>query len=161
MLYVENKILHNSFALSVACKRMRNQGKRVVLTTGAFDVVHKGHVKYMLKAKENGDFLVVGINTDNFIKKLKGEHRPINHEKDRAFVVAAFGFVDAVYIFENRNHIVEHVKPDIFVMSNSSHGKPSDRQEQQDLVKKYGGRVLILDPMSDIHTTDIIRQMKV
>ena len=160
VLEIESKMVRDPSFLATTCQKLREEGKRIVLTTGVYDIIHKGHVKYLLTGKKMGDFLVVGINTDRFVRELKGSDRPINCEEDRAFVVASFGFVDLVYIFHDRSEIVNLVRPNTFVMSNTSHAKPESRKRQQDIVRRYGGEIVILEKMADIHTSDIVERLR-
>ena len=81
-------------------KELKSQNKKIVFTNGCFDILHIGHVKYLQKSAEFGDILIVGLNSDSSVKKLKGESRPINNEIDRAMVLCALRVVDYVVIFE-------------------------------------------------------------
>ncbi|QCD52061.1 D-glycero-beta-D-manno-heptose-7-phosphate kinase [Campylobacter sp. RM16192] len=103
-----------------------NRGKkRLVFTNGCFDILHKGHAKYLAKAREFGDILVVGLNSDRSVRELKGESRPINSEDDRAFILAALGVVDYVVIFDELTpiNLISALKPDILVKGADYEGK--------------------------------------
>jgi len=141
------KIVSGLDQLSGVCERLKLEGRRIVLTTGAFDILHEGHLRYLEEARSFGDVLVVGINSDEFVRGLKGANRPIVKEKDRAFLVAGFGCVDYTVVFDDRLEIVEAVRPHMFVMFAQSHCKPHEgnRPWQQQIVKKNGGEVIVLD----------------
>ncbi len=160
MKAIEKKIL-NEEELKEACERTR-QDKRIVLTTGAFDLVHNGHIDYLIRAKAEGDILVVGINNDRFVKELKGEGRPIKPEDVRAYVIGAMFCVDFVHIFYDRLRIVKLVKPHVFVMSSTSHAKPDSlaRAPQQALVKKHGGEIKIFGTFSKHSSTRFVKKIK-
>lgn len=161
MRKAKDKVVTNQCQLSDICDQLRQDGKKIVLTTGAFDLLHEGHLRYLEEARDYGDALVVGINSDHFVKALKGQDRPIIDESARAFMIAGFSCVDFVHIFGNRLEIVRAVQPDIFVMFAQSHCKPheGDRPEQQRIVQENGGEVIILDePMSRRYTTTTIIQ---
>ena len=165
MKKAKDKVVADPCQLAGICDQLRNGGgKKVVLTTGAFDLMHEGHLRYLEEARSYGDVLVVGINDDNFVKNLKGQERPIIDENARAFMIAGFGCVDYVHIFGDRLEIVRAVRPNVFVMFAQSHCKPheGDRPEQQHIVRENGGEVIILDePMSRRYTTtSIIKKLK-
>lgn len=118
----ENKIK----SLDELSELLANRGKkRLVFTNGCFDILHAGHAKYLAKAREFGDILVVGLNSDSSVKRLKGESRPINGEQDRAFILAALGVVDYVVIFDEDTpiNLISALKPDILVKGADYEGK--------------------------------------
>jgi rfaE bifunctional protein nucleotidyltransferase chain/domain len=134
--------------------------KILVLTTGAYDIVHDGHPKYFQAAKEFGDVLIVGVNDDESIRKIKGEKRPILAEDIRLQVVAGFEWVDYAFIFSDDNSIADIVRPHVLVMSETSENGLDERKEQVAIIEQYGGVVKLLPPMSMIHTSDIIRKIQ-
>ncbi|HAR99527.1 MAG TPA: D-glycero-beta-D-manno-heptose 1-phosphate adenylyltransferase [Candidatus Moranbacteria bacterium] len=145
------------------CQAIKTNGcEKMVLTTGAFDVLHDGHFRYLNHAKSLGDVLVVGINDDDFVKKIKGPDRPYYNQQARALSLSEFDCVDMVYIFsfEEQVELIEIVEPKFFVMSESSHRKPTERKHQIDTVIKLGGKIVMLPPFSDIHSTDIIKELR-
>jgi rfaE bifunctional protein nucleotidyltransferase chain/domain len=97
--------------------QMRAQGQQIVLTNGCFDLLHVGHVRYLQAARQLGDVLVVGVNSDASVRSLKGPSRPINQENDRAEVLAALACVDQALIFTERSadHLIEAIHPDLYV----------------------------------------------
>ncbi len=113
---IHNKIINRSSIESYITDQKKSN-KKIVFTNGCFDVIHFGHVDYLSKARNLGDFLVIGLNSDASVKRLKGDSRPINEEHARAFVLAAMEFVDAVVVFEEDTpkNIIEDIIPDVLV----------------------------------------------
>ena len=112
-------------ALAGSVERLKNEGKRIVFTNGCFDILHLGHVKYLEKAKSFGDVLIVGVNSDASVRRLKGENRPVNPEYDRAYLLAALDAVDFVTIFDEDTpyELIEIVGPDVLVKGGDYKGK--------------------------------------
>ena len=98
-------------------KKIKEENKKIVFTNGCFDILHVGHVRYLSKAKKLGNILIVGLNSDKSVKKLKGDNRPINIFEDRATLLASLRFVDLVIIFEEKTpeNLIKKIKPDILV----------------------------------------------
>lgn len=134
------------------------KGKKVVFTNGCFDILHVGHVKYLQEAKAQGDLLVVGLNSDASVRKLKGETRPIQNESDRGEVMSALGCVDFVTIFteDTPENLIHLVKPDVLV-------KGGDWKVNQivgsDFVMSYGGEVKSLQFVQGKSTTNIVSKI--
>lgn len=105
--------------------RLKKEGKRVVFTNGCFDILHVGHVKYLQEAKSYGDILIVGLNSDSSVRKLKGPSRPVNTEADRAYILAALESVDYVVLFseETPHDLIKNIAPDILVKGGDYEGK--------------------------------------
>ncbi len=141
----------------VECER--EKGKRIVFTNGCFDIIHAGHVDYLEKAKALGDFLVVGLNSDESIKRIKGPCRPINPQEYRKRVLEALKPVDLVVIFEEDTpeRLIKEIKPDVLV-------KGGDWKIENivgaDFVMSYGGIVKTIDFVYDVSTTKIIEKIK-
>ena len=97
--------------------RLKARGKKVVFTNGCFDILHVGHIRYLKRAKKQGDFLVIGLNTDHSVKQIKGEERPIVPEKERAEVLSSLEFVDYVVLFDEPDPflLIEYLKPNVLV----------------------------------------------
>lgn len=137
----------------------KQEGKKIVFTNGCFDILHLGHVDYLEKAASKGDRLVVAINTDLSVKKLKGESRPINNEIARARLLAAMAFVDAVTFFSDDTplKLISSLKPNVLV-------KGSDYQISNivgaDIVLQNGGSVETIDLVEGYSTSQIIKQIK-
>ncbi len=145
-------------ALLKELKPLRKKGAKVVFTNGCFDIIHAGHVRYLKKAGSLGDILVVGLNSDESVRKIKGRKRPIVPQNERAEVVAALGFVDYVVIFNEPTplKIITEIKPDILV-------KGADWAAREivgaDVVKKGGGRISRIKLLKGRSTTNIIKRI--
>ena len=154
---IRDKIKTRDELISI-CNRLRKQGIKIGFTSGAFDLVHAGHVDFLEQAKLQCDRLIVGINTDQSIRRYKGNNRPIIPEKFRIKTVAALESVDFVFLFSERRNAqnIELLKPDFYF-------KAGDYQPSQltsgELIEKYGGQVKIIPVEDDISTTDIIERI--
>ncbi len=137
----------------------KKEGKKIVFTNGCFDIIHAGHVDYLEKAKSLGDILVVGLNSDESIKRIKGPERPINIQEHRKKVLEALKPVDLVIIFDEDTpeRLIKEIKPDVLV-------KGGDWKIENivgaDFVKSYGGEVKTIDFIYDISTTKIIQKAR-
>ncbi len=142
-------------------ERMRRQRsiwtfkeRRVVFTNGCFDILHLGHIEYLAKAAELGDELVIGLNSDSSVKKLKGHYRPINDERSRAMVMASLSFVAAVIVFDEETpyELIKLVQPDVLVKGN-------DYKKEQiagyDIVEGRGGQVVTIELTPGYSTSSI------
>lgn len=135
------------------------EGKKVVFTNGCFDVIHRGHVSYLAQARDLGDLLVLGLNSDSSVRRLKGPTRPVNDEESRALVLASLECVDYVVLFDEDTpyRLIDAVQPDILV-------KGGDYQIDQivgyDIVKARGGEVLTLPFVDGFSSTSIINRLK-
>lgn len=129
--------------LSKAVGEAKAAGKTVVFTNGCFDILHVGHIRYLQQARSRGDLLVVGVNTDDSVRKLKGPDRPINPENDRAEVLAALECVDYVTLFPEDTPIelIRAIRPDIHVKGGDY--APEELPEAE-VVRSYGGRVEVI-----------------
>ena len=151
----DNKIL-NRIALRQRVEEWRRAGERVTLANGGFDLLHVGHVRYLRAAKALGDRLVVAINSDESVRTLKGEGRPIMPAEERAEIVAALADVDAVVIFPELDvrAIIREIRPDIQAKGTDY---TADSVPERDAVTEYGGRVEIVGDAKNHSTTEIIR----
>jgi D-beta-D-heptose 7-phosphate kinase/D-beta-D-heptose 1-phosphate adenosyltransferase len=133
----------------------RGQGRTIVFTNGVFDILHAGHVYLLRQAKELGDVLVVGINSDRSVRRLKGRSRPINNEEDRLAVVAALDSVDHVVLFDEDTpvNLIRALRPDIHVKGGDY--RP-DTLPEASAVKEVGGRIVILPRIAGLSTTGVI-----
>ena len=133
-------------------------GKTVVFTNGCFDILHVGHVRYLQQARELGDVLVVGVNSDERVRRLKGDGRPLVAEDDRAEVIAAFGFVDYVCIFpeDTPTELIAYLQPDV-------HVKGGDYKEEEmpeaETVRSYGGTIALIPLVHGRSTTNIVMRI--
>jgi D-glycero-beta-D-manno-heptose 1-phosphate adenylyltransferase len=141
--------------LKIARESLRKKNKKVVFTNGVFDIIHRGHIEYLLKARELGDALVVGINSNSSVKRIKGEKKPIVDENDRAFIISNLNPVDYVCLFDDDTplNIITIILPDVLVKGadwsvNNMVGK--------DIVEKSGGKVMTIDFIPNRSTTSII-----
>ncbi|HEV7179065.1 MAG TPA: adenylyltransferase/cytidyltransferase family protein [Candidatus Baltobacteraceae bacterium] len=134
------------------------RGKRVVFTNGCFDVLHAGHVEYLAWARAQGDTLIVGLNTDDSVRALKGERRPIVPFADRAKLLCALRSVDAVVGFAQRTPevIIDRIKPDVFVKS--AQYREEDLPERT-VVRQHGGEIRLAPHVAGVSTTDIIAEI--
>lgn len=142
-----------------ACDAARAKGAAVVFTNGCFDVLHAGHVRYLTKARAMGDFLVIGLNSDASVRRLKGNGRPINTENDRAEVLDALRAVDAVTIFGEPTAaaLIEIVRPDVYVKGGDY---TLETLPEAKIVKEYGGRVEFVPLVEGRSTTNVIERIR-
>jgi len=145
-------------ALAAVCTRVKKAGKRVVFTNGCFDILHRGHVDYLTKAKALGDLLVVGVNGDDSVRRLKGPNRPIVNQDDRAAVLAALAAVDYVSLFDEDTpfELIRAIVPDVLV-------KGADWSVEaivgKDVVEAAGGTVQTLEFLPNRSTSSIIQKI--
>ena len=139
--------------------RSKNKDLKVVATNGCFDILHIGHIRSLQKAKTFGDILVIGVNSDSSVKKLKGKNRPITKENERTEVLAALACVDIVSIFneETALNFLELVKPNIYVKGGEYN---LDNLPEALLVRKLGGKTIQIPMIPVISTTNIIEKLK-
>ena len=140
------------------CEELRNKNKKVVFTNGCFDILHVGHVRYLKAAKDLGDVLIVGLNTDASVKKLKGNDRPINNEADRAEVLLALEAVDHVVFFgeQTAESLIEEVKPNIYVKGGDY---TLETLPEAKIVQSYGGHVEFIPMVAGRSTTNVINKI--
>ena len=138
---------------------MKKPGKKIVFTNGCFDILHKGHVTYLQKAKKLGDILVVGLNSDASVRRLKGPGRPLNSERDRALVLSALDCVDRVVVFneDTPEKLIHRIRPDVLV-------KGGDWKKKDiagaPFVESYGGKVRILPFVKGFSTTGLLAKIQ-
>jgi len=141
-----------------AVARLRAEGKKVVFTNGCFDILHVGHVRYLKKAKSYGDVLVVGLNSDRSVRRIKGEKRPILPQRERSEILAALEFVDYIVPFGEPDplRLIETLRPDVLVKGADW---PLDRIIGREVVKKIGGRVVRVPLVRGASSTGIIERI--
>lgn len=139
----------------------RRKHKKIVWTNGCFDLLHIGHIRYLQEAKKMGDLLILGLNSDESVRKLKGEGRPIQSQEERAEILSSLEFVDHIIIFPELSveRYLEHIKPDIFAKGASYNIKTLDQHERA-LVEKYGGEIRFIDLIDGKSTTNLISKIK-
>lgn len=155
---IENKIVTPE-VLAHLCAGWRVKGHKIVFTNGCFDLLHRGHIATLLAAAEAGDKVVVGLNTDVSVQQLKGPTRPVQQEDDRAFIMAAQAYVDAVVLFgeETPLELINAIQPDIIVKGGDY---TPESVVGKEVVAARGGKVVIVPLEADRSTTNIISKMK-
>ena len=154
----QRKILRRDTLLLTA-SQLKSAGKKIVFTNGCFDLFHTGHLHLLEEAKKLGDVLIVAINSDQSVKRLKGAQRPIFDENERAKIIAALGFVDYVVVFEEDTpfELIEELKPDIIVKGGDY---TVERVVGRDIVESHGGRVHIIPLLEGVSTSSLIEKIK-
>ncbi|MGM0612611.1 MAG: D-glycero-beta-D-manno-heptose 1-phosphate adenylyltransferase [Bacteroidota bacterium] len=155
---IQQKIIPWDQASTIATKA-KTSGKKIVFSNGCFDILHRGHVEYLSKAADFGDFLVIGLNSDNSVRRLKGENRPLNQQNSRALLLAAMQFVDYVVLFDEDTpyELIKAVQPDILVKGKDY--KAADIVGY-DIVTGQGGEVKTIDLVEGFSTSGIIEKIK-
>ena len=145
--------------IAAHCDRLRAAGKKIVFTNGCFDILHAGHVRYLNAARELGDHLIVGLNSDASVKMLKGESRPVNPQCDRAEVLSGLRAVDDVVIFDERTAeaVIAEVKPNVYVKGGDY---DLSTLPEAKVVQSYGGRVEFIKLVEGRSTTNIINRLR-
>jgi D-glycero-beta-D-manno-heptose 1-phosphate adenylyltransferase len=158
--YINSKVFveagkHLDWQLAV----WRFHDRRIVFTNGCFDILHLGHIDYLARAAAEGNLLIVGLNTDASVKKIKGGSRPVMDEQSRSMALAAIGFVDAVILFdaETPYELIKRVQPDVLVKGKDY--KPEDIVGA-DIVENKGGKVVTIDLVEGYATSAIIDKIK-
>lgn len=139
--------------------RMQFIGKKVVFTNGCFDVLHRGHFDYLQAAADLGDILIVGLNSDASVKRLKGENRPLNNQDDRAMALASLVYVDAVIIFDEDTplELITRVKPNVLTKGGDY---TIDTIVGASYVKDLGGEVVVIPFTEGYSTSSILEKIK-
>jgi len=137
--------------------KLRAEGKRIVFTNGCFDIIHLGHIRYLREAKSKGDILIVGLNSDESVRKIKGENRPIMGQEERAEILASLEMVDFVVIFEETvpDELIKLIKPDVHIKG-GDYRSPDELPEAK-LVRSLGGEVMIAKGVEGKSTSNIIK----
>jgi D-beta-D-heptose 7-phosphate kinase/D-beta-D-heptose 1-phosphate adenosyltransferase len=145
-------------ALTRELETCRQAGRRIVFTNGCFDLLHAGHIACLMEARAQGDVLVVGLNSDESVRRLKGPHRPINPERARAEVLAALATVDYVVLFEEFTplELIQSVRPDVLVKA-ADYAK--DQVVGADFVASYGGRLHLAALREGLSTTSLVKKL--
>lgn len=152
------KIVSRSEAFRLA-SREKEAGHRVVFANGGFDLLHAGHVRYLEAARGEGDWLVVAINSDASVSRSKGPGRPIVPAGERAEIVAALGCVDAVVVFEEDSPaaLLDEIRPDVHAKGTDY---TSESVPERDVVRRYGGRTVIVGDPKGHATTELIEKIR-
>ena len=140
-------------------EELKREGRRIVFTNGCFDLLHLGHVRYLKEAKEQGDALLIGLNSDKSVSALKGSGRPLVKEKDRAEILSALAAVDYIVIFDEMTpeRLIDKIIPHVLV-------KGGDWKKEEvvgrNTVEAHGGRVVIIPEIKGYSTTTLIKRVK-
>lgn len=152
--YISHKILDVE-TLRQRIQHWRAVGNKIVFTNGCFDILHLGHVELLAQCRTYGDYVILGLNSDASVKRLKGETRPINDQIARAAVLAALSFVDAVVIFDEDTplELIKIIQPDVLVKGGDYE---ADKVVGADVIRQRGGEVRIVPIVQGYSTTDLI-----
>jgi len=139
-------------------QKLKNEKQILIFTNGCFDIIHRGHIEYLNEAKKLGDFLLVAVNSDSSVKKIKGDNRPINSQQDRAVVLDNLKPVDGVIIFDEETpyELIKLIIPDVLVKGGDWEVKDI---VGSDVVLSHGGRVISLSYWDNYSTTAIIKKI--
>ncbi len=159
--------MHNSLENIIIKLHQIHQGEKIVFTNGVFDIIHRGHVDYLQKARDEGDILVVGLNSDESVKRLKGPKRPINCEEDRVFVLLGLKAVDYVFIFSEDTPLSPIIKiaPDVLVKGGDYDADETDQNSPKYIVGSKevatkGGKTITISFVEGKSTTGIINRIE-
>lgn len=157
MAQYNNTVFETAEAVLKYITPLKKNGKTVVTTNGCFDIIHAGHIQYLSEAASKGDILVVGINCDEVVKKLKGEGRPIQGQNERVAIVSALKMVDCVFIFteDDPRIFLKIIKPDIHVKG----GDYSEEILEKPVVEAHGGKISIVSFKEGYSTSEIINKI--
>jgi len=159
MMTIQEKVFKNTAAALTLIQQWKKEGFKIVFTNGCFDLIHIGHVLYLEDAKSLGDKLIVGLNSDASVSRLKGAHRPIKNEYNRSHILAALASVDAVIVFENDDPLtlIKDISPDILVKGGD--WRP-DQIVGSDFILSNGGEVRSLRFVEGYSTTKMEEKIK-
>jgi len=153
------KIIRSNEKLNSLLEKWSDQHDKIVFTNGCFDLVHKGHIDYLYKAAALGTKLMVGVNSDESVRAIKGESRPVQDESSRMHLLAAIEFVNAVVLFNDATpyNLIKKVRPDVLV-------KGADYKPEEivgyDILKSYGGEVVTIEYLDGYSSSAIIKKIK-
>ncbi len=157
--WIERKIISDRDTLLRQANTWRATGKKIVFTNGCFDILHHGHLDLLARAADMGNVLIVGLNTDASVKRLKGNDRPITHEQDRLFQLASLLCVDAVCLFDEDTpeQLIQTIRPDVLVKGGDY---SIDTIVGASFVTGYGGSVQVVPFVQGYSTTGLIANIK-
>jgi rfaE bifunctional protein nucleotidyltransferase chain/domain len=152
------KVIGNDDLVKVI-KDIKENKKTIVLTNGCFDILHIGHARYLEEAKKLGDYLFIGINSDNSVKKLKGNDRPLNNENDRAELLSYFSSIDYLVIFneDTADNLILKIKPDIYAKGGDY---TIESLPEAETISKVGARAAFISFVDGYSTTRLIEKTK-
>lgn len=158
LAFIRNKIIEDRNSLQNTLSQWRFKNEKIVFTNGCFDILHRGHIEYLAQAASFGTKLVIGLNTDASVKRLKGETRPVNNQEARAMLLSSLFFTDKIIFFEEDTplELIRFIQPDILV-------KGADYKVENivgyDIVKARGGEVVTIDLTQGYSTTSILSKL--
>lgn len=140
-------------------KDLKDENRKLVFTNGCFDILHRGHIEYLNQAKSLGDYLIIGLNSDSSVKRIKGDSRPVNNENDRAFVLDNLKMIDGVIIFSEDTpyNLIKEILPDYLVKGGDW---TVDKIVGSDVVINAGGKVISLKFVDNYSTTGTINKLR-
>ena len=149
---MNTKIQSQKNILTIA-RRLKKKRKKIVLLSGSFDILHRGHINCLSKAKERGDVLILLLNNDRSVRKYKGTSRPIMGEKDRALILSALACVDYIVLFSGISPIAlaKRIQPDVYC---------NGLAWERNIMKKYSGRMYVIPRTKGISSTDVIKKCR-
>lgn len=156
--YMNQKIVRNQEELTTTLHQWRFKNEKIIFTNGCFDILHRGHVEYLAQAAALGTKLIIGLNSDDSVKRLKGEKRPINNEEARALLLSSLLFTDKIVFFNEDTplELIRFIQPDILV-------KGKDYQPENivgyDIVKAKNGEIITIDLTPGFSTTSILHKI--
>lgn len=156
--FIEKKILDNKEDFINTLSQWRFQNEKIVFSNGCFDILHRGHIEYLVQAAALGTKLVIGLNTDSSVKKLKGENRPINNQQARALLLASLLFTDKIIFFNEDTplELIRYIQPDVLV-------KGSDYKVEDivgyNIVKEKGGEIITINLTQGYSTTTLLNKL--
>jgi len=163
---IEQKIFSEK-SITKQITAWKKKGQTLVFTNGVFDIIHRGHIDYLYKASLKGDKLIIGLNADSSVKKLgKGDARPYNNEDNRAYLLAAFGFIDAIIVFKKDTpyELIKMIKPDVLVKGGDYDANAPMGNKRyivgSDIVNSYKGVVAVIPFLKGYSTTSLVEKIK-
>lgn len=156
--YINQKIVRNKETIQDILSQWRFKEEKIVFTNGCFDILHRGHIEYLAQAAALGSKLIIGLNTDSSVKRLKGENRPVNDQESRALLLSSLIFTDKVIFFDEDTplELIRFVQPDILV-------KGSDYKPENivgyEIVKAKGGKIVTFNLVQGFSTTSILHKL--
>lgn len=154
-----DKVLLQAEKIVPIVKKLRKQGKKIVLTQGSFDLVHIGHGRYCAEAKTYGDVLIVGVDSDEKVRHRKGENRPVVPQEERMEIMTYFASVDYVVLKEldeEKYNLIKLIKPDVLVATDETYNKA-----QIEYLEEICGKVIVLKPMATTSTSAKLRRVQI
>lgn len=156
---MKNERIIESKNIKKEISELKKESKKIVFTNGCFDIIHAGHISYLNEAKALGDILIVGLNSDESVRRLKGADRPVVNERDRAYVLANLKPVDYVVMFDEDTpyELIKKIKPDILVKGADYEGK---NIAGRDIVESSGGETVLINFIEGKSTSEIIKKIQ-